>query len=132
DGYAVVIGQSGSTDPVRLVSFTGGLHGHADVTNIISATGAAGTPGDPGTNYLSIKVTYDPFADKWELFARNDGTSAFTDPTTGTALTSYGTAVNTTFVNTTMTNIGLFGRYDGNNDSRQFDNVVVDPAGVPE
>lgn len=34
-GYAIVLGQSGSTDPVRLVKFTGGLQG--TLTNVIES-----------------------------------------------------------------------------------------------
>jgi hypothetical protein len=60
---------------------------------------------DFGTNYLSIKVTYNPNTDQWELFVRNDGASAFADPTTGT-LVSQGTAVNTTYVGTALTLMG--------------------------
>lgn len=124
NGYAVVMGQAGTTDPLRLVSFTGGLDANANLTDILATTGAAGTPGDPGTNYLSVKVVYTSLTDTFELFARSDGASAFADPATG-SYTSYGSATNSTYASITMSHIGMLGRYNQNNDSRLFDNVSV-------
>src|SRR5688572_29595394 len=81
NGYAVVLGQPGSTDPVRLVSYSSGMMGNSTLTNIIVSNTNGLT--DFGDEHLSIKVSYNPCAnDQWELFVRNDG-SSFADPLSG-------------------------------------------------
>ncbi|HUM52015.1 MAG TPA: SdrD B-like domain-containing protein, partial [Chitinophagales bacterium] len=94
NGYAVLIGQTGTSDPIRLVRFTGGLDANANLTNIISSTPTAGTYA--GTEYFSIKVNYNPTTDAWSLFVES-GASAF--PRTDPRLTS--TQIGTTTVNNT-------------------------------
>ncbi|NCY23245.1 hypothetical protein EBX31_15000, partial [bacterium] len=118
-GYAVVLGQGGADDRVRLVHFNNGLQG--TLTDLV--TGSS----DFGTNYLSIRVTYIPSSNTWELFVRNDGTTAFTDPTGGTALTSQGTAVNSTYTSTAgMRYIGGYWQgATGANETAFFDNVYL-------
>jgi uncharacterized repeat protein (TIGR02543 family) len=123
-GYAVVLGQSGTTDPVRLVSFNNGLQG--PLTNIITSNTSGLT--DFGNEYLSVRVTYAPSTNTWQLFLRLDGTTfgSITDPSTGT-LTSQGTAVNNTFTSTAgMRYIG--GYWQGSTAGNQtafFDNVYL-------
>ena len=121
-GYAVVLGQSGSTDPIRLASYNNGLQG--TLTNIITSNTSGLT--DFGTNYLSVRVTYVPSTNTWQLFLRNDGTTAFVDPATGT-LVSQGTAVNNTYTSTAgMRYIG--GYWQGSIAATQtafFDNVYL-------
>jgi hypothetical protein len=129
NGYAVMWGGSTSTDPIRLVRFSGGMDADANVTTMITASGGSGTGGDPNTNYMSIKVTYNPVSDAFELFTRSDGTSAFADPASG-SYTSAGTLVNTTYTNSTMSHIAAMGRYSGDNNDFYFDNINVDV--VPE
>lgn len=120
-GYAVVLGQSGATDPVRLARYNNGLQG--TVTNIITSNTTGLT--DFGTEYLSIKVTYDPSNNQWELFMRNDGASAFADPTSGT-LTSQGTATDNTYTGTSLTVLGGYWQGStGANLAAFFDNVTV-------
>jgi hypothetical protein len=127
DGYAVVIGNSVTPDPIRLVRYTGGLDANANLTNIISG---ASPLNDAGVSYYSIEVTYDPSSDGWEMFGRNDGASSFADPLVGT-LTSVGTAINSTFTSSTMTHIGTLWNYStAGAQTSQFDNVVV--SVVPE
>ena len=123
-GYAVVLGQSGTTDPVRLVSFNNGLQGTLS-SNIIASNTSGLT--DFGNNYLSIRVTYIPSTNTWGLFLRNDGSSAFTDPTSGTALTSQGTAVNSTYTSTAgMRYIGGYSQGStGANETAFFDNIYL-------
>jgi hypothetical protein len=120
-GYAVVLGQSGTVDPVRLAKFTNGIQ--TTLTNIITSN----TPGltDFGAEYLSIKVTYDPAGNLWELFLRNDGTTSFSDPATGT-LISQGTATDNSYTSISLPYSGGFWR--GNTAASQtsfFDNVKV-------
>ncbi len=120
-GYAVVLGQSNSTDPVRLVRYNNGLRG--TLTNIITSNTSGLT--DFGTNYLSVRVVYTPSTNTWQLLLRNDGTSAFADPAAGT-MTSQGTATNNTH---TGTSLGFTGAYwQGSTTANQtafFDNVSI-------
>ena len=120
-GYAIVYGQSGVTDPVRLTRFSGGLS--TGLTNIITSNTTGLT--DFGAGYISCKVTYNPADNQWELFLRNDGSSAFADPETGT-LVSQGTATDNTY---TGTSLGFMGAYwQGSTAATQtafFDNFKV-------
>lgn len=122
-GYAVVLGQSGSLDPIRLVRYTAGIR---TSTTLLSSTTSGLT--DFGTNYLSIRVTFAPSTGTWQLFVRNDGTSAFQDPETGT-LTLQGSVVNTTATGTVLPLLGAY--WNAGIRSSQtafFDNVKVTVA----
>ena len=102
-GYAVVLGQSGATDSIRLTRYSGGIQG--TLTNlIVSNTGGLA---DFGAEYLSIKVTYTPAIETWELFLRNDGVSAFADPAAG-SLTSQGTIVDSTSTGSSLPLMGAW------------------------
>lgn len=119
-GYAIALGQSGSTDPIRLVEYTAGL---GTSTNIITSNTAG--LADFGAEYLSIRVIYTPATNTWELLLRNDGNSAFADPATG-VLVSQGTAVNSSFTNIPLPLLGGF--WNGSTAAAQtafFDNVSV-------
>jgi hypothetical protein len=120
-GYAVVLGQSGTTDPVRLAKFSAGLQG--GLTNLIVSNTTGLT--DFGAEYLSIKVTYDPSTNLWQLFLRNDGSTAFADPNSG-ILVSQGTYTDNTYTSTSLTYSG--GYWQGSTLTGQtafFDNVKV-------
>lgn len=128
-GYAVVLGQGGTTDPLRLAHYNNGLSG--TLTDIITSNTSGLT--DFGAEYLSIRVTYKPINDTWELFIRNDGASTFADPTTGT-LTSQGKVVNSTYTGTANMNF-TGGYWQGNTAANQtafFDNVYIKVACEPE
>jgi hypothetical protein len=99
NGYAVVLGQSGTTDAIRLVRFTGGFDLNSDLTDIISG-------GDYGSEYLSIRVTYNPTGNNWSLFVESNA-SAFpqSDPR------NTATQIGSTTSNATYTGSNL--RYGG-------------------
>ncbi|MBL0154094.1 MAG: hypothetical protein IPP93_11635 [Chitinophagaceae bacterium] len=69
DGYAVVLGNTGAVDPVRLVKYTGGLITLGTTLPptandlIVSNTGLTTF----GTEYLSVKVTYVPSTNTWSF-----------------------------------------------------------------
>ncbi len=127
NGYAIVLGGSTSTDPIRLVSFTGGLTLDSHLANIISGSAPLA---DIGADYLSLQVTYDPNNNTWSLYGRNDGASAFADPTGGT-LTFAGTASDSTYAGTSLSQLGVFWNYStAANQTALFDNFSVDV--VPE
>lgn len=129
NGYAVVLGQSGTTDPVRLVSFANGLAG--TLTNIIAPV----TPtalADVGAEYVSVRVTYTASTSTWTLEGRNDGASAFAAPLTG-SLSSLGTATNSTYTGSTMTHMGMFWNYStAATQTASFDNITVSVTAIPE
>lgn len=130
NGYAIVYGQAGSTDPVRLVRYTAGIMGNTSLTNIIISNTTGLT--DFGAEYLSIKVTYNPCLDEqWELFVRNDGTAGFTDPLTGTLVTQ-GTAQDTTYTDLALDMMA--GYWNGSTTASQtsfIDNVTVSVSSPP-
>ena len=92
-GYAIVHGQSGTFDPIRLVKFSAGTQTTGSLVNIISGST------DLDNEYLSIQVTYNPANNEWQLFVRDDGGSTFTDPRTG-IFVNYGTATDSTYTST--------------------------------
>jgi hypothetical protein len=121
-GYAVIIGQSGSTDAIRLASFTGGTNANDDFTNII-------TGNDYGAEYISVKVTYNPVTDVWALFAESNA-SAFPQADPRNTATQIG--ANTT--NTTYTASGNDLRYFGgfwNHSTGAADNGFFDDIYAP-
>ncbi len=121
-GYAVVLGNNGRPDPVRLVAFEGGLQSiGSDNTGLI----VAGAPlDDPRDNHFSVKVIYNPDDNSWQMFGRVDGTS-FSDPLGG-ELVSVGSVINDTH---TSDELGFTGAYwQGLSTSDQtafYDNVTV-------
>jgi|GEM_PF-1088584 len=126
-GYAIILGNSGTADPIRLVRYSSGLRTFTTLT-ASSTTGLA----DFGTQYLSIRVVYTPGTHTWQLFVRNDGTTAFADPNTGT-LTAQPptTTTSNTYTNTPLTIMG--GAFNGGTVANQtafFDNVRV-TLGLP-
>jgi hypothetical protein len=118
-GYAVTYGQSGSTDPIRIIRYTAGLRTSTNVLTTINATS------DIGNQYLSVKVVYTPSTNLWQLYARIDGTSAFQDPNTG-SLTLVGSGTNNASTGTTLPLIGAFWNSGTRtNQTATFDNIRV-------
>lgn len=127
-GYAVVLGNTSTPDPLRLVSFTNGIQTiGTSTTALITATNPLA---NPTNNYMSIRLTYDPASHLWELSGRDDGTSAFSDPNTG-ILTSLGSASNSLYTSLNLTSSGAY--WQGSTAADQtafFDNVSL--TVVPE
>jgi hypothetical protein len=117
-GYAVTLGNSGKTDPIRLVRYNSGL---SSSTTLITSNTSGLT--DFGNQYLSVKVTYTPSTNTWQLFVRKDG-STLVDPNIG-SLTLQGTVVNNSYTGSTL---GIMGGYVNSNLTSMtsyFDNVKV-------
>ncbi|MBS1930746.1 MAG: Ig-like domain-containing protein [Bacteroidetes bacterium] len=117
-GYAVVIGQSTSTDALRLVRYNGGLDADANLTDIISGS-------DFGAEYLAVKITYDPSNNNWQLFYSSN-VSSFPDPLTAT-YTQIGAATsNSTYTGTNLPYIGCFWNHgNSSTDFAFFDNIYL-------
>jgi hypothetical protein len=127
-GYAIVLGNTGSPDPLRFVSFTNGLQSLGTTTNaLISAT----TPlNNPANSYMSVQLTYDPTSDLWELFGRNDGTTSFSDPNVGT-LSVLGSVFDSTYTDIELSSSGAYWQGSTSADQfAQFDNASLEV--VPE
>lgn len=119
-GYAVILGNSGSSDPIRLVRYSSGIRTY---TTLLSSNTSGLT--DFGNQYLSIRVTYAPSTNTWQLFVRNDGTSAFQDPSAG-SLTSQGTVVNSTYTSSSLLLMGAYWNMAQHaSQNAIFDNVKV-------
>lgn len=121
-GYAVVLGESGNTDRVRLVRYNNGLDADGNLTTIIQA-------GNFDNDYLDVRVTYVPATNTWTLYYRDNGNTRFGDPLT--ASTSAGSAVDATYTGTSLPVIGCLWNHDGDLfETAVFDNYHV-PGGLP-
>jgi len=124
-GYAVIIGQSGTSDPIRLAKFSGGLHLNSSFSNIISGN-------DYGAEYISVKVTYNPSGNNWSLFAESNASSfPRTDPrNTNTQIGS--TTSDNTYTGSALRCLGcLWNHSTGGSDFAYFDDIyVTDPNGA--
>lgn len=119
-GYAVTLGNSGSTDPIRLVSYAAGLQ---STTTIVTSNTSGLT--DFGNQYLSIKVIYTPSTNTWKLYVRNDGT-AFLDPNSGSLTLQGSPTVNSTYTGTVLPIMGgLWNAGIQTTKMAYFDNVRV-------
>jgi hypothetical protein len=128
-GYAVTIGHNGQSDRIQLDRFANGLVADTNLTSVVAA-GAANLAGV--SNYASVRVTYAPSTSQWSLYVRDDGASAWGDPSAGvTALV--GSAADTTYTNITLSQFGFFWGYgSGGTQTGQFDNYAVTVTPVPE
>jgi hypothetical protein len=118
-GYAVVVG-GGSSNNIALISFNNGLQGTRS-----TIIGYGNTPAAL-TDYLSIKVTYDPSSDTWAIYSRDDGATGFADPLSGTLTQIGANTANSTYTSTSMSYMGAY--WQGSTGAGQtsfFDNVKV-------
>lgn len=121
-GYAIIHGNSGKNDPIRLVRYTAGLR-----TSTVLMSSNTTNLADFGNQYLSVKITYIPSSNTWQMYVRNDG-SIFQDPSLG-SLVSQGTVVNSAGTGTASPLIGLFWNAGTkNNQTAAFDNIKMTVA----
>ncbi|HSI91341.1 MAG TPA: hypothetical protein VK927_09510, partial [Adhaeribacter sp.] len=121
NGYAVVIGNPGTTKSVRLVRFTGGITNNANLTTIASETAAN------ANDAFSIKVTFNPCTKGWDLMVRNDG-ATFADPATIAVVPVSGTDYN--YTDGVLTYMGAYFYHQIGNVSATFDNLYIPNAGT--
>ncbi len=122
-GYAIVMGNTGAPNPVRLVAFEGGIQ---SVGTGSSGIIVANAPlDDPRDSYISVKVIYNPVNNSWEMLGRVEDSAAFVDPLEG-ELVSVGTAIDNTHTGANLAYTG--GYWQGStaaNETAFFDNVTV-------
>ncbi len=116
-GYAVIFGEAGTTDPVRLVSFNGNAFNSSTFTNILSVPSPA-----VKTNWMSVKVGYNPCTNEWSLTVRDDGASS-ADPATVSGVGA--TAINSTFTGTNLLWMGCVWNHGSSCDLAKFDNIYI-------
>lgn len=100
NGYAVVSYNVGGTRSYRLARFSNGLDSNDKFTDIVD-----GLVGNANI-YPSFRITYIKSSNTWKFYARNDG-SSFANPIEGD-YTFSGSAVDDTFVNTSMSYFGFY------------------------
>lgn len=124
DGYAVVVGNSGSTDNIRLVKFTNGLSANANLSTIAESNL------DIDANHASVRVSFNPCNGQWSLRVRNDG-SSFVAPNLDTpAFSSAVTATNTDHTSLDLKHFGALWKHNSSctgNDAF-FDNFYIPNA----
>ena len=121
NGYAVVLGNEGTTDPIRLAIFSNGINLNSKFTDIISS-------GDYGNEYLSIKVKYSSAGDNWSLFVES-GASNFPQSDPRNTSTLVGTASNSTYTSVSLMYVGcLWNHSSGGSNYAYFDDIyLTDP-----
>lgn len=118
-GYAVVLGNSGTSDNLRLVKFAAGISGNAGLTNIIAPVV------DYGNDYLTIKVTYNPIGNNWSLFVGSN-LAAFDNPLTASYTQLGATTSDNTYTGVDLLYMGcLWNHSTGASDLAYFDNINI-------
>ena len=131
NGYAVILTRSATTatkNAIRLVKFTNGLISTSTIVVLKEAEIVNNL-----TRSTSVKVVYTA-GTGWELFSREDASSTFVNPTSGTALTSAGTSNDATYTGTTMTHFGVLASLNTSTNavnSFQFDNLRISTVTNP-
>ena len=124
-GYAVVMGGTNTLATYDLVSFTNGLNVNTNLTSIITGITLASFK-----NVVSVKVTYDPATNKWNMYQKDESTAvattAYPDPS-GISVVAIGEVTDTAgHVNGPLTNFGfIFSHGTTLNNSAFYDNYKV-------
>lgn len=120
NGYAIMLGNGGGNDPIRLATFTNGVQ----VYYTKLSSNSSGLK-DFGREYTSIRVEYNPVNNEWSLYVRKDNSTSFNDPKSGD-LVYQGKIVNAEFVNEPLTMTGAYwNAATGSKQTSFFDNVSV-------
>jgi Secretion system C-terminal sorting domain len=118
-GYAIVLGNSGTSDNLRLVRFANGIATNAGTTTIISTTP------DYGADYLTVKVVYNPIGNNWSLFIGSN-LAAFVDPTAASYTQIGVTTSDNTYTGSDLLYMGCFWNHSiGASDFAYFDNINI-------
>jgi hypothetical protein len=128
-GYAVVLGNSGSPDPIRFVKYNGGIQSlGSSLTGLIIAQESLS---DPGDMYMMLKVTFHPATSTWQLWGQ-PYTNAVTDPLF-TQLTLLGSAQDDEFTHIPLNYTGAYWQgATANNQTAFFNHVSIRSGSVIE
>ena len=147
NGYALILQRSldnaAGVNPgaVRLVKFQNGIGSQA-LGSIVSsallttpALNAGAAPSAAAPNNLSLKVTYNPDFDSWQLFYREDASATtFVDPSTGTFLSAGSAVVDATYTSTAVTHFGYLAGLSTSAsvaNQMQIDNFKINLSAIP-
>ena len=120
NGYAVVVGEAGTTDYIRLVAFTNGLAS--------TLTEVASSNLDINADHASIRVVFDPCSGEWALYVRNDG-SSFTAPNLNIpAFSGPFIGANTTYTGADLKYLGALWKH---NSSCVGNDMFLDNINIP-
>ncbi|MCF8256624.1 MAG: lamin tail domain-containing protein [Flavobacteriales bacterium] len=125
DGYAVVVGNGGTTDYIKLVRFANGLSSDANLTDMVSSDV------DIDANHASVRVSFDPCSGTWTLYARNDGASFVAPNLDSPAFSGPFTATNTAHTALDLRHFGALWKHNSScvgNDT-YFDNFNIPNSG---
>lgn len=125
NAFAVVLGDDGGTDPVKLVNYNGGYSQNGDLEKIIAGTE------DRSNEYVSVKVTFASDTDTWTLYAESDPSSFPTsDPRTLDSSDRIGQQQFGTGTGNGRKIIGMLWDHGKSSENAVFDDIyVTDPAG---
>ena len=146
-GYAVTFHQlnSSSSNIVTLRRFADGAYSCSSgcptngstMTTIIgtSTPNYSQTPLANRWNFVSVKVTYNPSNDEWNLYVKDDGdgTTLWSGASTLNSTNLVGTTIDNTYTSDTMTTFGFYFKHGVSNVNQNqafFDNykVVLNPT----
>ncbi len=119
NGYAIVLGNSGSADNLRLVRFANGIDANSNMTNIITPVV------DYGNDYLTVKVTYNPIGNNWSLYVGSN-LGFFDNPATATYSQLGATTVDGTYTGNDLLFLGCgWNHATSSTDYCYFDNILI-------
>ncbi|MFM7218586.1 MAG: T9SS type A sorting domain-containing protein [Bacteroidota bacterium] len=125
NGYAVVFGNAGTADNVRLVRYSNGLGANANQISIIAPTV------DYSSQYMSVKVTFNPVGSLWSLYIDTNSTG-FVDPALTTFTQIGTTTADNTFTSSDLLFLGcLWNHATSSSDNAFFDNIYLPTACSP-
>jgi hypothetical protein len=119
-GYAVVVGNGGTPDPIKLVRFSNGFSAGSSLTDILVGTT------DASNKAQTIRVTYLPDEDTWTLEVGTT-TTAFQDPSSAnTVYSTIGSVVDGTYTGSSLPYVGcLWNHATSATDYALFDNIYL-------
>lgn len=113
-GYAVIHGEGGATDRLRLVRYSAGI-----ATNTTIVTGTT----DFGNEYLAVRVVYTPSTDTWQMYSASG--ASFPAPSSA-AFQEGGNVVDGTYTGTNLPYTACYFQHNtAAADRATFDNVYV-------
>ncbi|MDO7850398.1 T9SS type A sorting domain-containing protein [Hymenobacter convexus] len=123
NGYAVVYGNSGAPDSLKLVRYTGGLAGPTNLRTLAAVSVPAATGATTGPAH-TVRVLYAPDEDNWTLEV-SANTTTFDDPTTATYV-RIGVRKDSSLATTALPWVGCFWNHATTAaENAVFDNIYV-------
>lgn len=120
-GYAVVYGNSGASDSLRLVRYTNGL----SATTVLKTLAAVAVPALPTTGpYFTVRVTYSPEESTWTM-EQAANTLSFEDPATA-RFVRVGSRSDSVYTRTALPYLGgLWNHVTTETEYAVFDNIYA-------